>query len=55
VPGARDLVLIDADPLVDVRNAKRIQGVMARGGWHSRDELDARHEALRSAIQPPAA
>jgi imidazolonepropionase-like amidohydrolase len=50
VPGTRaDLVLLDADPLEDVRNAKRISGVMARGRWHSRDELDARHEALREA------
>jgi imidazolonepropionase-like amidohydrolase len=49
-PGARaDLVLLDADPLEDIRNAKRIQGVMARGRWHDRADLDARHDALRAA------
>jgi imidazolonepropionase-like amidohydrolase len=50
VPGARaDLVLLDADPLEDVRNAKRIDGVMARGAWHDRAQLDARRRALRTA------
>jgi imidazolonepropionase-like amidohydrolase len=32
--GARaDLVLLDADPLVDIRNTRRIRGVVVRGEW----------------------
>jgi hypothetical protein len=46
-PGSRaDLVLLAADPLLDVRNAQRIDGVMARGRWHSRADLDARRTRL---------
>jgi len=46
-PGSRaDLVLLLADPLRDIRNAKRIDGVMTRGHWHSRADLDARMERL---------
>jgi imidazolonepropionase-like amidohydrolase len=30
-----DLVLLDANPLVDIRNSRRIHGVMVRGDWHS--------------------
>lgn len=49
-PGSRaDLVLLEADPLQDVRNARRIDGVMARGRWHSRASLDARWERLAAA------
>jgi cytosine/adenosine deaminase-related metal-dependent hydrolase len=45
--GARaDLLLVEANPLEDVRNASRIVGVMVRGHWLSREtlqrELDAR-------------
>ena len=36
-----DLVLLDADPLQDIRNAHRIHGVMLNGRWYSRGELDA--------------
>jgi len=33
-PGMRaDLVLLDANPLVDIRNARQIEGVMSRGRW----------------------
>lgn len=46
-PGSRaDLVLLRADPLADVRNARQIEGVMARGRWHARADLDARWERL---------
>jgi tetratricopeptide (TPR) repeat protein len=38
--GARaDLLLLEANPLVDVRNAKRRAGVMTRGRWYSASEL----------------
>ena len=35
-----DLVLLDADPLVDIRNTTRIAGVMAQGRWFDRSALD---------------
>ncbi|HKE00502.1 MAG TPA: amidohydrolase family protein [Planctomycetota bacterium] len=45
--GARaDLVLLDANPLADVANAKAIAGVMARGRWLPRAELQATLDAL---------
>lgn len=36
-----DLVLLEANPLTDIRNIERIAGVMVRGRWLSRTELDA--------------
>lgn len=41
-----DLVLLEGDPLEDVRNVRRIAGVMVRGRWLDRAELDARLDAL---------
>jgi hypothetical protein len=41
-----DLVLVDADPLADVRNAGRIAGVMRAGRWRDRAALDAMEHAL---------
>jgi imidazolonepropionase-like amidohydrolase len=41
-PGKRaDLVLVDANPLVDIANVAKISGVMVRGRWLSRGDLDA--------------
>jgi hypothetical protein len=37
-----DLVLLDANPLVDIQNSKRIHGVMLRGQWYSEAELEER-------------
>lgn len=37
-----DLVLLDASPLEDVHNARRIHGVMLRGVWHSAESLEQR-------------
>ncbi len=37
-----DLVLLDADPLADIRNTTRRAGVMVRGRWLPRAELDRR-------------
>ena len=40
-PGmAADVVLIDGDPLADVRNARRISGVVANGRYLDRPALD---------------
>ena len=37
-----DLVLLNANPLEDVRHARRIHGVMLRGTWYSADSLSER-------------
>ncbi len=36
-----DLVLLNANPLLDIANARRIEGVMVRGRWLDRATLDA--------------
>ena len=45
-----DLVLLDANPLEDIGNSRRIHGVMLRGHWYSPGELEQRlrkyHEPL---------
>jgi len=46
VGSSADLVLLEADPLEDVRNARRIAGVMLRGRWHTAEELAQKLEAL---------
>jgi imidazolonepropionase-like amidohydrolase len=43
-----DLVLLDANPLEDIANVNRIAGVMVRGRWLSRTEIDQRLAAFRS-------
>jgi imidazolonepropionase-like amidohydrolase len=35
-----DLILLDANPLEDITNTRRIHGVMLRGRWLPRTELD---------------
>jgi len=41
-PGkSADLVMLDANPLTDIQNTRRVVGVMARGRWFERPELDA--------------
>jgi len=35
-----DLVLLDGNPLDDIANIAKISGVMARGHWYSREQLD---------------
>ena len=39
-----DLILLDANPLDDIKNSNRIHGVMLRGRWHSATGLNARLE-----------
>ena len=41
-----DLVLVSGNPLVDVTNASRIDGVMLGGRWLPREEIDRRLAAL---------
>jgi hypothetical protein len=38
---AADLVLLNADPLADIRNTQQIEAVVMRGRYYSRDDLDA--------------
>ena len=43
MPGAAaDLILLDSNPLDDISNMSKISGVMVRGQWLSRDEIDDR-------------
>jgi imidazolonepropionase-like amidohydrolase len=44
-----DLVLLDDNPLKDIENARRVHGVMLRGQWFSRQDLDARIRPFRRA------
>ncbi len=37
-----DLILLDANPLEDIRNSRRIHGVMLRGQWLPASELEQR-------------
>lgn len=41
-PGAiADLVLIEGNPLTDITNTKKVEGVMVRGKWLSKNEIKA--------------
>ena len=37
-----DLVLLDANPLEDIANSRRVHGVMLRGTWHDAGDLQKR-------------
>src|SRR5262249_46286841 len=51
-----DLVLLDANPLDDIRNTAKIQGVVANGQWLDRSRLDAMlDEVRRKSRQEPSA
>ena len=43
-----DLVLLDANPLTDIANSRRIAGVMLRGRWFSQADIALTLEELRS-------
>ncbi|MBU2675699.1 MAG: amidohydrolase family protein [Gammaproteobacteria bacterium] len=42
-----DLVLLDANPLLDIQHSRRIHGVMLRGVWLPDEALDGRLEKFR--------
>jgi imidazolonepropionase-like amidohydrolase len=42
-----DLLLVDANPLEDVSAASKLAGVMMRGRWIGRDEIDRRMWEIR--------
>ena len=46
-PGLRaDLLLLEASPLDDIANTRRIAGTMLKGQWMPREELDRRRRAV---------
>jgi imidazolonepropionase-like amidohydrolase len=46
-PGQRaDLILLDADPVADIGNVARRSGVMVRGRWLAKAEIDRRLEEM---------
>ena len=47
-----DLVLLDADPLADIRNTSRIAGVSIGGKWLEKRALDAMVEQARFRLNP---
>jgi hypothetical protein len=49
-----DLILLEANPLDDVRATRKLAGVMARGRWVPRTELDEKLEAMRKRVNPSA-
>jgi hypothetical protein len=46
-----DLLLVEANPLADIRSVARLAGVMVRGRWLSREEIDRRLEQIAAAYQ----
>lgn len=46
-----DLILVDGNPLEDIENVSRISGVMARGRYISREEIEKRLEAIAGGYQ----
>lgn len=48
-PGRRaDLILLEANPLENIANMAKISGVMVRGKWYSRTDLDAGLNAIQA-------
>ena len=45
-----DLVLLDADPLADIRNTTRRAGVMLRGRWLPQAEIQSRLDAVATSV-----
>jgi len=48
-----DLLLLNANPFVDISNSRRIHGVMLRGQWLPVRELDARLVRFRTGADRP--
>lgn len=47
-----DLVLLNANPLENVENVDRIEGVMVRGRWYSRKDLDEKLKYIVDQYKP---
>lgn len=41
-----DLVLLDANPLADLENLKRVRGTMARGRWYPMEDLQRMRDSM---------
>lgn len=52
--GSADLVLLAADPLADISNVRRVEGVVVAGRWWSRADLDAGLERLARGFDTEA-
>jgi hypothetical protein len=50
-----DLILVDANPLEDIRSLRKLSGVMVRGEWLSRKDLDAKLNELATRVNPKQA
>ena len=50
VDAVADLVLVEADPRLDVRNAERRVGVALRGHWYPEADLRARRQAVAASF-----
>lgn len=48
---AADLILLEADPLEDIRNVARRAGVVVRGRWLPAEEIQERLDAIAAAVQ----
>jgi len=48
-----DLVLLDADPLADIHNTRKISAVIANGRLYDRPALDALLKNAESAARSP--
>jgi len=46
-----DLVLLDANPLEDITNTRQITGVMVRGRWYTRTDLDVMLDEVANAYK----
>jgi imidazolonepropionase-like amidohydrolase len=47
-----DLILLDENPLNNIENLGKIKGVMVRGTWYSRADLDQLQSKMSSGKQP---
>ena len=53
--GSADLVLLDANPLADIANARGIAGVMLRGDWWPRPRIERELASLQAEYARDAA
>ncbi len=47
-----DLVLLDANPLTDIRNTRKISGVFTKGRWLSKKEIDQSLATIAASYKP---
>jgi imidazolonepropionase-like amidohydrolase len=47
-----DLVLLDASPLEDITNTRRVHGVMLRGDWISESDIESMLATIRQTVAP---